>query len=127
MGVTHYNTTNMDIVIGSAQGELQIKIIWPHNVTDVMKLLSQFLHTWHGDDINMQEHLVMEKAINKLKEKAMDFVWSKVSIPLPFIVQSKFNFELIYDHDNGFCILIIHLVEPGRKYEGGMQHKIIQI
>ena len=57
MGVTNYNTTNMDLVIGSAQGELQIKIIWSHNVTDVMKLLSQFLHTWHGDDINMQEHL----------------------------------------------------------------------
>ena len=32
----------------------------------------------------------------------MDLVWSKVSIPLLFIVQSKFNFEFIYDHNNGF-------------------------
>ena len=46
----------------------------------------------------------------------MDFAWSKVSIPLPFTVQSKFDFGFVYDH----------LIEPDRKYKGGMQHKMIQ-
>ena len=57
----------------------------------------------------------------------MDFVWSKVSIPLPFHVQLKFEFEFIFDHDNGFCALMIHLTELDSKYEGGMQHKMIQL
>ena len=57
----------------------------------------------------------------------MDFVWSKVCIPLLFIVQLKFEFEFVYDHDDGFCVLMIHLVEPDRKYKGGMQLKMIQI
>ena len=96
-------------------------------MTDVMKLLSQFSDTWHRDDTNMWQCLVMEKAFNQLKEKGTDFVCLKVSIPFPFIVQSKFDFEFVYDHDNGFCMLMIHLVEPDRKYEGGMQHKMIQI
>ena len=96
-------------------------------MTDVIKLLSQFLDTWRGDNINMWQCLAMEKAFNQLKEKAMDFVWLKVSIPLPFIVQSKFDFEFIYDHDNRFCALMMHLMEPDRKYKGGMQHKMIQI
>ena len=72
-----------------------MKIIWPNNMTYVMKLLSQILGTWHADDISMQRCLVMEKAFNQLKEKATDFVWSKVCIPLPFIVQLKFEFEFI--------------------------------
>ena len=127
LGDMHYNTANMDIEVESTQDKLQIKIIWPNNIMDVMKLLSQFPHTWHVDDIIMQQHLVREKAINQLREKAMDFIWSMVSIPLPFIVQSKFNFEFIYDHDNRFCTLMIHLVEPDRKYKGGMQHRMIQI
>ena len=94
---------------------------------DVTKLLSQFLHTWHVDNLNMWQCLAMEKAFDQLKEKETDFVWSKVSIPLPFIVQSKFKFKFIYDHDNGFCVVMIHLVKPDRKDEGGMQHKMIQI
>ena len=57
----------------------------------------------------------------------MDVVWSKVSIPLLFIVQSKFDFEFVYDHDNGFHMLMIHLIELDLKYEGSMQDKIIQI
>ena len=72
-GVMHYNTTKTDIVVGSSQDKLQIKIIWPHNMTDVMKLLRQFLDTWHGDDINMWQCLAMEKAFNLLKEKATGF------------------------------------------------------
>ena len=116
MGVVHYNTTNTDITVGSTQDKLHIKIIWLHNKMDVTKLLSQFPDTWHGDDISMWQHLAMEKAFNLLKEKAMDFVWSKVSMPLPFMVQLKFNFEFIYNHDNGFCTLMIHLIEPDRKY-----------
>ena len=35
----------------------------------------------------------------------------------PFIVQLKFEFEFIYDHDNGFCALMIHPNEPDRKYK----------
>ena len=123
MGVVHYNTTNTDIEVGSTHDKLQIKIIWPNNMTDVMKLLSQFLHTWHADNINMQQPLVMEKALDQLREKAMDFVWSKICIPLPFVVQSKFDFEFIYDPDNGFHVLMIHLVEPDRKYKGGCSIK----
>ena len=64
---------------------------------DVMKLLSQFWGTWHADDINMWQHLAVEKSFKQLWEKAMDFVWSKACILLPFIVQSKFDFEFIYD------------------------------
>ena len=94
---------------------------------DVTKVMSQFLHTWHADDINMWQCLVMEKTFNQLREKTTDFVWSKVCIPLPFIVQSKFEFELMYDHDNGFHTLMAHLVEPDRKYKGDMQHKMIKI
>ena len=67
----------------------------------------------------------MEKVFPQLKEKEMASVWSKVSILLPFIVLSKFEF--MYDHENGFQALMIHLVEPDRKYKGGMQHKMIQI
>ena len=111
----------MDIEVGSMQDKLQIKIICPNNF-----VTSQFLHSWHADDINMQQCLAMEKAFNQLTEKAMDFAWSKVCIPLPFIVQSKFEFELVYDH-NGSSALTIHLVKPDRKYKGGMQHKMIQI
>ena len=51
--------------------ELQIIVIWLNNIMDVMKLLSQF------------QHLAMEKAFNQLREKAMDYVCSKVCIPLP--------------------------------------------
>ena len=93
-------------------------------MTDVMKLVSQFPHTWRVDDLSMQQYLAMDKAFNQLKKKAMDFVWSKVSILLPFIVQSKFDFEFVYDHDNGIHALMIHLVVP---HKGGMQYKMIQI
>ena len=55
----------------------------------------------------------------------MDFMWSKMSIPLPFHVQSKFKFEFVFNHDNKFHTLMIHLTEPDRKYGGGMQHKMI--
>ena len=75
----------------------------------------------------LPEHAAMFGDGEGLKEKETDFVWLKVSVLLPFIVQSKFKFEFIYDHENGFCALMIHLVQPGRKYEGGMQHKMIQI
>ena len=61
-------------------------------MTDETKLLSQFPHEWHVDDLNMWQHLVMEKSFTQLKGKETDFVWSKVSILLPFIVQSKFKF-----------------------------------
>ena len=33
-------------------------------MTDVIKLLSQLLDTWHGDNINMWQCLAMEKAFN---------------------------------------------------------------
>ena len=115
-GVAHDNTPNMDIVVGSTEDELQIKIIWPCNMTDVTKLLSQFPNTWHGDDINRWQHLAMERAFNQFKEKVMDFVWSKVSIPLLFIVQSKFDFEFVYEHDNGFHMLMILLKNPYSRF-----------
>ena len=65
-GVVHCTTTNTDIQVGSMQDEVQIKIIWPNNMMDVTKLLSQFPCTWHVDDLNMQQHLVMKKAFNQL-------------------------------------------------------------
>ena len=61
------------------------------------------------------------------KGKGHRFCLVKGEHPLPFIVQWKLKFEFIYDHDNGFCTLMIHLIEPNRKYEGGMQCKLIQI
>ena len=60
-GVAHYNTTTMDIEVGSMQDEVQIKIIWPNNMMDVTKLLRQFPRTWHANYLNMQQCLVMEK------------------------------------------------------------------
>ena len=77
--------------------------------------------------MNMQQHLAMEKAFNQLKQKATDFFWSKVCIPLPFIVQPVFEFEFFYNHENGFHMLMIDLIESDRKYKGGTQHKMIQI
>ena len=50
----------------------------------------------------MRERLAMEKAFNQLRGKVSEFVWSKVSILLPFHVQSKFDFDCILDSDNGF-------------------------
>ena len=64
--VVHYNTTTMDIKVGSTQDELQTNM--HNNMTDVMKLLSQFPCRWYADNINMWQHLVTEKA--KLREKA---------------------------------------------------------
>ena len=60
-GVAHYNTTNMDNVVGSTHCKLQIIIFWLPNMTDVMKLLSQFLGTWHGANINMWQCLVIDR------------------------------------------------------------------
>ena len=122
VGIMHYNTTNMGIA-----DELEVKIIWLHNMTDVMMLLSQFQNGWHSDNINMWKKLALEKAFNQLQEKATDFIWSKVSLQLPFPVQSKFDFKCIYDWDNGFPTFMIHLVEPDRKYEGCMQHKMVHL
>ena len=76
------------------QDEVQIKIIWPNNMMDVTKLLSQFPCTWHVDDLNMQQHLVMEKAFNQLKKKEMDFVWSKVSILLTVYCSVKVQVQV---------------------------------
>ena len=67
------------------------------------------------------------EVLQPIQGEGTDFVWSKVSIPLLFIVQSKFDFEFVYDHDNGFCTLMILLMESDRKYKGGMKHKMIQI
>ena len=89
MGFVHFNTTNKDIEVASMQDELQIKIIWPNNMMDVMKLLSQFLHKWYADDINMQQHLAMKKAFNQLRKKASDFVWSKVCTPISHSVSLR--------------------------------------
>ena len=88
-------------------------------MTDVMKLLSQFLCTWHVDNLDIGQCLVMERAFDQLRGKEMDFVWSKVSIPLSFIVQSKFEFKFMYDHDSGFHIPL------SQAYNGGMRHKMI--
>ena len=52
-GAMHYNTTNTDIAVGSTQDKMEIKIIWPHNMTDLTMLLSQFMNSWHGAIINM--------------------------------------------------------------------------
>ena len=73
----------------------------------------------------MRKGLALEKAFKQLREKVMDFMWSKVSIPLLFHAQSKFHFNFIFDHDNRFHALMIHLTEPDQKYEGGMQRKMI--
>ena len=75
----------------------------------------------------MQKRLVLENAFNQFREKAADFIWSKLSITLPFYVQSKYDFEFIFDQDNGFHALMIHLIKADRKYEGAMQHKMIQL
>ena len=40
-GVTYYNTTNTDTVVGSTQEELIIKFIWLHKMMDVKSLLGQ--------------------------------------------------------------------------------------
>ena len=38
----------------------------------------------------MQKRLALEKTFKQLREKAIDSMWSNVSIPLPFHVQSNF-------------------------------------
>ena len=92
-------------------------------------MLGQLMTAWHGDNTNIQKWLALEKAFNQLREKAMDFMWCKMSIPLPFPVQSKFDFEfvLIMTMLNGFCALMIHLTEPDRQYKGGMEHEMIHL
>ena len=95
-GVMHFNTTNTDIAVGSTQEELFIRIIWPHNMTDVKLLLSQFMMSWHREETNIRKQLALEKAFNQLKEKATDLMWSKLRIPLPFQVQSKLNLDFIF-------------------------------
>ena len=60
----------------------------------------------------MRKRLALEKALNQLREKVTNFVWSKVSIPLSFHVQSNFDFNFVFDHDNRFHTLMIHLTEP---------------
>ena len=123
-GVAHFNTVNTDIVVWSTQEELIIKIIWPHNMMDVKLLLSQFMMRWHREESSMRKRLALETAFNQLREKATNFMLSNVSILLPSHVQSKFNFDFVFNHDNRFHALMIHLREP---YEGGMQHKMIQM
>ena len=56
-GVMHFNTTNTGIAVGSTQEELIIKIIWPHNMTYVKSLLSQFTISWHREENNMKKWL----------------------------------------------------------------------
>ena len=110
-GVMHCNTTNTDIAVVSTQEELIIKIIWPHNMTNIKLLLSQFLISLHRKESNTRKQLALEKAFNQLKEKVTNFVWSMVSIPLPFKVQLTFDFDFIFDHNNGFHTWMIHLME----------------
>ena len=52
MGIAHYNTTNTYIEVGHMLDKLQIEIILPNNMTDVMKLLRQFPCTWDADNIS---------------------------------------------------------------------------
>ena len=52
-GAMHYNTTNTDIAVRSTQDKMEIKIIWPHNMTVLTTLLSQFMNSSHGANINM--------------------------------------------------------------------------
>ena len=54
----------------------------------------------------------------------MDLIRSKVCIPLPCLVQLKFEFEFVYDHNNGFHMLMIYLIEPDKKYKGGRTHTL---
>ena len=98
-GVMHFNTTNTDITVGSTQQELIIKITWPHNMTDVKSLLSQFMMSWQREESNISKRLALEKAFNQFREKVTDFMWSKGYIPLPFHVQSSFDFKSILDMD----------------------------
>ena len=57
----------------------------------------------------------------------MDFVWPKVSIPLPFHVQSSLISTLFLIVTMDYHTLMIHLTEPDQKYKGGMQHTMIQL
>ena len=63
-------------------------------MTNVKMLLGQFTTSWHQDEIDMQKRLALEQAFNQLREKAMDLLWSKVSIPLPLHMQLMFNLSL---------------------------------
>ena len=73
--------------------------------------MTQFMTSWHREEAT-RKRLALEKAFNQLRETATNFMWSKVSIPLPFQVQSKFNFDFIFDHENRFHTSMIHLMEP---------------
>ena len=92
--LAHYNTTYIDVLVASTQGELIIKIIWPHNMTDVKMLLGQFATSWHQDDIDMQKRLALEKTFNQLREKATGFVWSKAASPYCFMCSLKLILSL---------------------------------
>ena len=81
-GVVQYNPANTNIEVGSPQDEVQVRIIWPKNMTDVMKLLSQFLHTCHGYDLNTWRRQSKEKN---------GFCLVKGEHPLPFTVLLKLS------------------------------------
>ena len=126
-GVAHRDTTNCDIEVGESQKELIVKIIWPTNSTDVGELLKQFSQEWMEKDENIRKKLALEDAFNQLKEKQTDFVRSKFVLSLPFAVQSKFDYEFLFDTINGFRALMVFLDEPDAKFEGGMRHKMVAL
>ena len=102
---------------------LQLRFVQPTNKTDVNSLLSKFLDIWHTSDENMK-HLALEKSLNQLHQHEEDLVWSKVEVALPFVVQSYFDYKLLYDGMNGFHALV-HLKEPNHKDKGGMTYKTV--
>ena len=126
-GVAHRDTTNCDIEVGESQKELIVKIIWPTNSTDVGELLKQFSQEWMEKDENIHKKLALEDAFNQLKEKQTDFVRSKFVLSLPFAVQSKFDYEFLFDTINGFRALMVFLDKPDAKFEGGMRHKMVAL
>ena len=68
-GVVHYNTTNTDIDVGTTQDGVQIKNIWPNNMTAVTKLLSEFLCAWHADDLSMRQCFGNGEGLQPIKAK----------------------------------------------------------
>ena len=71
--------------------------------------------------------LALEDAMNQMQKRGTDFVRSKFSLTLPFMVQSRFDYEFMYDTTNGFRALLISLHEPDAKFEGGMKHKMVRL
>ena len=126
-GIAHEDTTNCLIEVDRSQLQVHVKVIWPDNATHIHYLTQHMHREWHVEEKNLRMKLALEDAMNQMRKRETDFVRSKFSLSLPFMVQSRFDYEFMYDTTNGFRALLISLHEPDAQFEGGMKHKMVRL